>query len=221
MEKKGENDEEKELTGGKEEGEVEVEEKVEGDDEDDDDEVHETPVNSLTLKQSTLPAGGGRLLLFQRYAPALMRELELEYKMYMAEVVQLTANTQRSIDVNLEVSACYKCDPRLKPMLNVPVQANLQLKQHIKFVPPNPFHQGYFVYSRLWNGKHRYLPSGEREAKLRTEKLLNKLNKRGDAVPREATYRLQILNASFDITSFSISGSTSSSVVVCKLDSFT
>ena len=54
MEKKGENDEEKELTGGKEEGEVEVEEKVEGDDEDDDDEVHETPVNSLTLKQSTL-----------------------------------------------------------------------------------------------------------------------------------------------------------------------
>ena len=201
VEKKGENDEEKELTGGKEEGEVEVEEKVEGDDEDDDDEVHETPVNSLTLKQSsTLPAGGGRLLLFQRYAPALMRELELEYKMYMAEVVQLTANTQRSIDVNLEVSACYKCDPRLKPMLNVPVQANLQLKQHIKFVPPNPFHQGYFVYSRLWNGKHRYLPSGEREAKLRTEKLLNKLNKRGDAVPREATYRLQTLYAEKGIT---------------------
>ena len=54
VKKKGENDEEKELTGGKEEGEVEVEEKVEGDDEYDDDEVHETPVNSLTLKQSSL-----------------------------------------------------------------------------------------------------------------------------------------------------------------------
>ena len=87
-----------------------------------------------------------------------MRQLELDYNLYMAEAVQLTASPQKSLDITLETSSCFRCDPRLKPMLATPIQANIQLKEHIQFVPPNPFHKGYFCYSRMWNGKHKFLP---------------------------------------------------------------
>ena len=158
-------------------------------------------LSCLPEDKSKLSAkGGGQLILFQSHTPALMRQLELDYNLYMAEAVQLTASPQKCLDITLETSSCFRCDPRLKPMLTTPIQANIQLKEHIQFVPPNPFHKGYFCYSRMWNGKHKFLPSGEKEAKIRTQKLLNKLNKKGDAVPREATYRLQNLFAEKGIT---------------------
>ena len=134
----------------------------------------------------------GRLVLTKQHSDAILRHLELDYKLFLNEIEHI-ASKQKCLDVNLKVAGCYLCDNRLKPMLNVPVQSNLQLKNYISFSPPSVFGPGHFTYSRMWNGKYDFLPSGEAQARSRTEKLLQRINKNDNKIAREATFRLQQL----------------------------
>ena len=125
----------------------------------------------------------GRLILTKQHSDAILRHLELDYKLFMNEIEHI-ANKQKCLDVNLKVAGCYLCDNRLKPMLNVPVQSNLQLKNYISFSPPSVFGPGHFTYNRMWNGKYNFLPSGEAQARSRTEKLLQRINKNDNKIAR-------------------------------------
>ena len=137
----------------------------------------------------------GRLILSKQYSTALLSQLDSEYNRYMAEICQLSLDPPRSIDMNLKLSGCFSCDPRLKSMLSIPVASNLQLRNFVTFVPPSAFNKGHFLYQRMWNGRYDFLPSGEQQARLRTEKLLSKINKGDDKIAREASFRLQNLYA--------------------------
>ena len=137
----------------------------------------------------------GRLILTEQYSKALMSQLNIEYNRYMAEICQLSMDPPKSLDMSLKFSGCFSCDPRLKSMLSIPVASNLQLRNFVTFVPPSPFNRGYFLYRRMWNGRYDFLPSGEQQAKIRTEKLLLKINQNDDKIAREASFRLQNLYA--------------------------
>ena len=86
----------------------------------------------------------GRLVLTKQHSDAILRHLELDYKLFLNEIEHI-ASKQKCLDVNLKVAGCYLCDNRLKPMLNVPVQSNLQLKNYISFSPPSVFGPGHFT----------------------------------------------------------------------------
>ena len=146
-------------------------------------------------KEKLTNNNGGKLILVEKHLPNMMRYLDAQYQMYLTEVMQLTANTQKSCDTNMLHSGCFRCDARMKPMVSTPIQGNLELSEKVHFVPPTIFNKGYFVCTRNFNGKFQFLPSGEQAAKVRTYKLLERINRSGHAIPREASHKLQLLYA--------------------------
>ena len=118
-----------------------------------------------------------------------------KYQALMCELVNCTADISKSLDHTVLTSSCYVCDPRIKPLVNEveSLETNKQLAQNISFKISDGFQPSHWQYDQLFNGKFAYLPSGEFEAKKRTLRLLERLNKEGNAVPRCATEKLQQL----------------------------
>ena len=118
-----------------------------------------------------------------------------KYQAAMCELLSATADISKSLDHTVLSSACYVCDPRLKVLVHEveSLETNKQLAQNITFVPSDGFMPPHWRYDQLFNGKIDYLPSGEFEAKRRTWRLLDRLNRDDDAVPRCATEKLQQL----------------------------
>ena len=118
-----------------------------------------------------------------------------KYQAAMCELISSTADISKSLDHTVLTSSCYVCDPRIKPLVNEveSLETNKQLAQNITFKASDGFMPSHWQYDQLFNGKFSYLPSGEFEAKKRTWRLLDRLNKDDDAVPRCATEKLQQL----------------------------
>ena len=118
-----------------------------------------------------------------------------KYQATMCELISCTADISKSLDHTVLTSSCYVCDPRIKPLVNEveSLETNKQLAQNITFKVSDGFMPSHWQYDQLFNGKFAYLPSGEFEAKKRTWRLLDRLNKDDDAVPRCATEKLQQL----------------------------
>ena len=118
-----------------------------------------------------------------------------KYQSAMCELLGATADISKSLDHTVLSSACYVCDPRLKVLVHEveSLETNKQLSQNITFVPSDGFMPPHWRYDQLFNGKIDYLPSGEFEAKKRTWRLLERLNRDDDAVPRCASEKLQEL----------------------------
>ena len=118
-----------------------------------------------------------------------------KYQSAMCELLGATADISKSLDHTVLSSACYVCDPRLKVLVHEveSLETNKQLSQNITFVPSDGFLPSHWRYDQLFNGKIDYLPSGEFEAKRRTRRLLDRLNRDDDAVPRCASEKLQEL----------------------------
>ena len=118
-----------------------------------------------------------------------------KYQAMMCELTNCTADISKSLDHTVLTSSCFVCDPRIKPLVNEveSLETNKQLAQNISFKISDGFQPSHWEYDQLFDGKFAYLPSGEFEAKKRTLRLLERLNKEGDAVPLCATEKLQQL----------------------------
>ena len=65
----------------------------------------------------------------------------------------------------------------MKPLLSEgeSLETNAQLAENVSFKLSDGFTPSHWEYKQLFNGKFRYLPSGENEARKRTQKLLESI----------------------------------------------
>jgi len=151
------------------------------------------PIDSQTNNKST-ESKIGRVIAIEKIDPKWKSYLEAEHNLFLNEIKQLNSEASKSLDICLVGRAgCGQCDTRLRIATTIPIHHNLKLKHHITFVQKTPFTPAHFEYDRIWTGSFEHLPSGEPEARKRCERLLQKLNRSGNACAREGSYRLQSL----------------------------
>lgn len=127
---------------------------------------------------------------------------KMQQKVFLSEIDQMCTPLNRSLDHLGQTFSCSKCDPRMLHLSRIPIEANIELRDCIQFVPPDVFKPGRFEYSLLFSGLFQYLPLSKmkEDAYQRTKKLVAKINIHNGAVAKLATLRLQQLYSRNDVS---------------------
>ena len=77
---------------------------------------------------------------------------KLQQKVFLSEIDQMCTPLNRSLDHLGQTFSCSKCDPRMLHLSRIPIEANIELRDCIQFVPPDVFKPGRFEYNLLFSG---------------------------------------------------------------------
>ena len=72
---------------------------------------------------------------------------KLQQKIFLAELDQMSCPLKVSLDHLGQSFSCSNCDERMAHLKRVPIQANLELRENITFMPPDAFTDGHFVFN--------------------------------------------------------------------------
>ena len=155
-------------------------------------------ISDIRNEQSTR---GSKLVEIEMTDDATKHFHKLQQKVFLAELDQMCSPLSRSLDHLGQTFACSKCDPRMSHLSKIPIEANIELRDCIRFLPPDAFHHGRFEYNLLFSGMFQYLPleKMKNDAYHRTKKLVHKVNLHNAAVAKLASLRLQQLYSRSDV----------------------
>ena len=163
---------------------------------------HKDDLMLISEIRNEQPPKGSKLVEIEMADADTKHFHKLQQKVFLAELDQMCSPLSRSLDHLGQTFSCSRCDPRMLHLSRVPIEANIELRDCIQYLPPDVFRHGRFEYNLLFSGMLQYLPLDKmrEDAYQRTKKLVNKINIHNAAVAKLASLRLQQLYSRNDVS---------------------
>ena len=149
----------------------------------------------MEIRKGSNFQGEKRLIEIEGKKASEQHLYKLQQKIFLAELDQMSCPLKVSLDHLGQSFSCSNCDERMAHLKRVPIQANLELRENINFMPPDAFNDGHFVFNLLKTGFFDHLPAERMrdDAHCRTIKLISKINIHNAAIAQLASLKLQQL----------------------------